>query len=278
METDRNIIDFIKSHMVDLHKKRSRSDGLAIILFLDIDGTISEFHIDPEQSFIAPEILGTIEHLNQIIDVFLVTGRSVQQAQHLISPFDWNIAASHGLELYHQQQTQNLIHFNHTQFNALKTYLREAIDTKIPIRIEEKPFSIALHFREHPELERFAQNFIKQCLEHYDDFELKLGKYVFELVAKGCHKGIAIQHILSQTDDQNLCPIFIGDDLTDESGFEVINQHHGISIKVVSGLSQAKFRLKNVTAVGCFLQDLLKELKVQQHIIGESNVKTHCIV
>src|SRR5690606_39763912 len=69
-----------------------------IVLFLDIDGTISEFHPDPAKSIIKSETLNTLKELQQYIQLVLVTGRSIAQAKNLTYPFDWNIAGSHGLD------------------------------------------------------------------------------------------------------------------------------------------------------------------------------------
>ncbi len=55
-------------------------------------------------------------------------------------------------------------------------------------------------------------------------------------------------------------PVFLGDDLTDEAGFAVVNALGGHSIKVGEGPTQARERLASVTAVGEWLQRLLAAL------------------
>jgi trehalose 6-phosphate phosphatase len=44
-------------------------------------------------------------------------------------------------------------------------------------------------------------------------------------------------------------PVFIGDDLTDEHGFDVVNAHGGVSVRVGPGPTRAQFRLANPQAV-----------------------------
>ncbi|KCY26679.1 trehalose-phosphatase family protein, partial [Acinetobacter baumannii 1288284] len=64
----------------------------------------------------------------------------------------------------------------------------------------------------------------------------------------------------------SVLPIFIGDDLTDESGFVFINQQSGLTIKVGSGETQAKYRLKDIDNVANFLflfQNKIKSLYVK---------------
>ncbi len=44
-------------------------------------------------------------------------------------------------------------------------------------------------------------------------------------------------------------PVFVGDDLTDEAGFGVVNHAGGISVKVGVGATQAAWRLESVPDV-----------------------------
>ncbi|UXI50743.1 trehalose-phosphatase [Acinetobacter variabilis] len=239
-------------------------DSNQVVLFLDIDGTISEFHPDPDKSIIHPEIINILENLQQYIQLILVTGRSILQAQKLIHPLQWNIAGSHGLELIYQADLKTLISLNKPQLQALKQYIEEQAVQIPDLRIEVKDYSVALHFREHPQLEDRVHAFALECLNQFSDFELKAGKYVFELVPKGANKGSAIQQIIQQYHLTDHYPMFIGDDLTDEAGFKVINALHGCSIKVGLGQTLARYRLENVSQVQAFLKEFLNLIEVQE--------------
>ncbi|UBI32132.1 trehalose-phosphatase [Acinetobacter variabilis] len=239
-------------------------DSNQVVLFLDIDGTISEFHPDPDKSIIHPEIINILENLQQYIQLILVTGRSILQTQKLIHPLQWNIAGSHGLELIYQADLKTLISLNKPQLQALKQYIQEQAVQIPDLRIEVKDYSVALHFREHPQLEDRVHAFALECLNQFSDFELKAGKYVFELVPKGANKGSAIQQIIQQYHLTDHYPMFIGDDLTDEAGFKVINALHGCSIKVGLGQTLARYRLENVSQVQAFLKEFLNVIEVQE--------------
>lgn len=239
-------------------------DSNQVVLFLDIDGTISEFHPDPDKSIIHPEIINILKNLQQYIQLILVTGRSILQAQKLIHPLQWNIAGSHGLELIYQADLKTLISLNKPQLQALKQYIQEQAVQIPDLRIEVKDYSVALHFREHPQLEDRVHAFALECLNQFSDFELKAGKYVFELVPKGANKGSAIQQIIQQYHLTDHYHMFIGDDLTDEAGFKVINALHGCSIKVGLGQTLARYRLENVSQVQAFLKEFLNVIEVQE--------------
>lgn len=159
-------------------------DSNQVVLFLDIDGTISEFHPDPDKSIIQPEIINILENLQQYIQLILVTGRSILQAQRLIHPLQWNIAGSHGLELIYQADLKTLISLNKPQLQALKQYIQEQAVQIPDLRIEVKDYSVALHFREHPQLEDRVHAFALECLNQFSDFELKAGKYVLNWCPK----------------------------------------------------------------------------------------------
>lgn len=269
---------YILPHMI-LTQLKSFIYSHKVVLFLDIDGTISEFHPDPEKSIIRNETLNILKELQKYISLVLVTGRSIAQAQKLIYPFTWNIAGSHGLELCYQSNLTNLVNLNSRQFELLKNHINERCLDFPKLRIEIKDYSIALHFREHPYLEQQVHTLALDCLAHFQDFELKAGKFVFELVPKGANKGAAIQKIIQHYHLNDYYPIFIGDDLTDEAGFKVINTLKGCSIKVGPGKTMAHHRLEKVTQVQAFLAEFLEILKAQQQLLLEKlHVKTHSVI
>ncbi len=94
---------------------------------------------------------------------------------------------------------------------------------------------------------------MQQISSNYPQLKLYKGKFVIELIPNQADKGKAIKTILNHLNLPSVLPIFIGDDLTDESGFVFINQQSGLTIKVGSGETQAKYRLKDIDNVANFL-------------------------
>ena len=90
--------------------------------------------------------------------------------------------------------------------------------------------------------------------------ELQRGKYVVEIKPAGIDKGSAVAEYLAEFPFKGRRPVFIGDDLNDERGFAEVNQQNGISIKVGTGPSCARFRLPDVAAVHAWLGTALKGL------------------
>jgi trehalose 6-phosphate phosphatase len=110
--------------------------------------------------------------------------------------------------------------------------------------------TLALHYRRAPELREVAERAMRALAGSLGDaFELQAGKFVFELKPSGKDKGSAIAEFMREAPFSGRLPVFIGDDLTDEHGFDVVNRLGGHSVKVGPGPSRARWRLEDASAV-----------------------------
>jgi len=231
-------------------------------LFLDIDGTLAPFQINPEQSFIPDTTLEIIKKIIELnIPVIAITGRDVKTASKLLQPIEMPIAGLHGLDIHLSSDHYIRPDLSHINFKKLKQDIINSCEKYPELLIEDKGYSIALHYRKKPELENNAIYIMQQINYFHPQLKLNRGKFVVELVPKQADKGQAIQTILDHLDLPLVHPIFIGDDLTDESGFICINQQFGTSIKVGSGKTEAQYRLKDINSVSNFLFFLLENIK-----------------
>ena len=223
-------------------------------LFLDIDGTLSEFQQDPADSFIPAQTLDSIEQIIQLnIPVIAVTGRHVQVAQTLFHPLELPVAGLHGLDIYMDRATRLTPDLGAINFTQLKQELSAACQAYPELLIEDKEFSVALHYRQCPQHATTAQQIMQRIGQGYPQLKLHEGKCVVELLPHAADKGQAIHTILEHLALDAVFPVFIGDDKTDESGFNIINQYQGISIKVGPGETQASYRLPDIKTVADFL-------------------------
>lgn len=240
-------------------------------LFLDIDGTLSEFHIDPSQSFIPKTTLQTLQQLIDLdIAVIAMTGRSVKVASQLFFPLQPPIAGTHGLEIQIDQETKLNTCVDQIDISLLQYNVQKACLAYPQLLIENKDYSVAIHYRQYPELAEIAKKIANDVQCMHPKFKINEGKYVFELLPAEADKGRAIQQILDHFNFPHVLPIFIGDDKTDESGFKIINHYHGVSIKVGEEQTQAHYRLKNVADVAHFL-DLFSQF-LKTHFSRQSQV------
>lgn len=236
-------------------------------LFLDIDGTLAPFQINPEHSFIPQTTLDVIKKITKLnIPVIAVTGRDVDTASKLLHPIEVPIAGLHGLDIYFDSGNYIRPDLSSINFKKLKQDITKNCDKHPELLIEDKGYSIALHYRKNPNLENNAINIMQRINLNYPQLKINRGKFVVELIPNQADKGRAIKNILNHLDLPAVLPIFIGDDLTDESGFTYINQQSGLSIKVGPGETQAKYRLKDIDNVADFLllfQNRIKSLYVK---------------
>ena len=76
---------------------------------------------------------------------------------------------------------------------------------------------------------------------------------LLEIKPRGFSKATAIQAFMKESPFIGRRPVFVGDDLTDQDGFGMVEAHGGISVGV-GDLVQGQFYLPDVTAVRGWLQ------------------------
>ena len=237
------------------------------LLLLDIDGTLSEFHSDPQQSFISNDNLAILAQLQNHLPLWLVTGRSVADARRLTAPLKLPVIGSHGLQCDTLIDSYCLVDIDSAQLQQIIQSVVNATGNHPHWHIEQKPFGVALHFREHPELADNALTIMQAIGHDFNDWQLKAGKCVYELLPQGVDKGSAINHVLNHY-HPHCRPIFIGDDVTDEAGFIAVQSYgdtsnkkgsdiKGIGVKVGCEPSHAHYYVSDVSAVTALLQGLL---------------------
>ena len=235
-------------------------------LFLDIDGTLvghashpSAIHIDlPLRSLLASLKLATGGA------VALISGRSIADIDTLFSRTILPVAGQHGIE---RRSADGVVHMQELAadlFRAPTHELRNLCLTHPGFLLEEKGASLALHYRADPNLEGLAQRTILALAASLGGkFETLLGKYVVELRLSGKNKGTAIAEFMAEMPFRNRVPVFVGDDLTDEFGFDLVNCLGGLSVKVGEGPTCAGWRLHDTEAVIRWLLASVRRRTVQ---------------
>ena len=197
-------------------------------LFLDIDGTLADFTLNPKDSFIPATTLTLLQNIqNYDVKMAAVTGRSLAEAKQMLAPLRLPIAATHGLEIDFEDNESNnntsVSSVDSAELTAIKQALIRSCLRYDDFIIEDKPYSVALHYRQNPALADIAYRIITTIVKNHGDWIVKQGKYVWEIAPKSADKGSAILTLLKQFQSSHtLCPIFIGDDITDETGFMAV--------------------------------------------------------
>lgn len=231
-------------------------------LFFDVDGTLAEIQPRPELVFIPPDALKALGRLAaEGIPVALISGRPLAQIDQLAAPLRLPAAGVHGTERRTVDGEILRLALDAERLSAIERELAAACAELPGLHLENKQVAFALHYRLAPELESSARALAEDfASRHADVLALQPGKCVFELKPRGASKGEVIRAFMQEAPFHGRCPVFIGDDLTDEAGFEVVNAMHGLSIKVGPGQTLASRRLESVAAVGCWLDGLTSDL------------------
>lgn len=234
--------------------------------FLDVDGTLLEIADKPSAVRVDLELLELIGQLHRISGgaLALVSGRSISDLEGMLGALRLPLAGQHGLER-RDAAGRLWIHAAPPEAKfAIKEALRPVLDRHPGLLLEDKGLTLALHYRQAPQLAAYAQRLMLRLMNEVGGgLELQKGKRVAELKPAGIDKGTAVAEYLTESPFRGRHPVFIGDDLNDEHGFAEVNRLGGTSIKVGPGASCASFRLANVAAVRRWLADTLKGRECQ---------------
>lgn len=228
-------------------------DGAA--LFLDFDGTLVDLADTPDAVSVSAGLPSLLRRLCSRLGgrVAIVSGRAVRDLERHLDCSGIAISGSHGLEL-------RLATGEHLPLAApvgiaeLRDEIARFAEAAPGLLIEEKPASIALHYRQAPHTEEEVNAFMASLAQR-SGFVLQAGKMVLELRPSGADKGDALRTFMAQPPFAGSRPIFIGDDVTDEHGFEAAAAMGGAGVLVGPPRpSAARFRLDGVAEVAEWLE------------------------
>ena len=252
-------------------------DISAIALFLDVDGTLLEIAAAPQSVSVPGELR---ERLRALFlagggAIALVSGRAITDLDALFAPLTLPSAGLHGFE---RRGASGIYRRRTPPSAAALEVAREAMlhlaGGHPGLLVEDKHFALALHYRGAPQLEDTVVAAMKGIASKLlGELELQRGKMVVELRPTGATKAEAVAAFLAEAPFAGRLPVFIGDDLTDEPAFELLNRLNGVSVVVSAGrASAARARLPDVAAVHGWLAELqaepaaaLRRLSAREH-------------
>jgi trehalose 6-phosphate phosphatase len=174
--------------------------------------------------------------------VAVVTGRPLDVVDGFLAPVALPIAAEHGSIRRDSRGALHIDEGNEEAVAAAHAALEPFAEDNAGLILERKRSSIALHYRQRPELAALCERAVQGVVAENLGLVILPGKMVFELKPKGIDKGDAVRAFLEEVPFQGRTPIFIGDDVTDEHAFEVVNALGGLSVKIDEGDTLAHFR------------------------------------
>ena len=232
-------------------------------LLLDVDGTLLEFADDPAAVFVDPALHDLLRTLHRALGgaLALVSGRQLADIDRLFGEPGWVAVGLHGLQRRDADGDVRAQDINPAQRSQLQRAVRKLAARHPAVRVEDKGAAIALHCRQVPALWPTLQVECLALLPTLPGYELQPGNLVLEFKPAGSDKGQAVRNLLATPWGAGRMPVYLGDDLTDEHAFAVVNASAGISVRVgMRTPTLAHFTLSGPRAAHAWLHRVLATL------------------
>jgi len=241
----------------------SLSRAKNIFWLFDYDGTLAPIAEKPDRAVLDPEMKKMLNFLSGEFKVAVISGRSLKELKRLVSLRKLYYAGNHGLEISGPGITFVLPEAKITRpvISKICGRLQKELGHFSGLILENKGLTASLHYRlvAPGEVARVKKNFNGIVRPYVASGLIRIteGKKVWEIRPNvDWDKGKAVNLILNMVDpNEELLPIYIGDDRTDEDAFLALKSR-GITVLVTNRRrrTNAEFFLRNVGEVKNFLK------------------------
>lgn len=229
-----------------------------IAILLDIDGTILDFAPTPSQVEVPATLRATLAKLSHRTKgaLALVSGRPLADIDRIFAPLKLPAIGGHGAEIRRAPDSPAT-----RPPLSIDTQLKEQLIAAAGegILVEDKGYSIALHYRLAPERGGALRDAVSAIVAEHPDsgVEILPGKWVIEVKPERFTKGTGIRNLMHDPPFRGRTPFFIGDDVTDEAAFAVLPQFGGIGYSVGRPFKGATGVFEDADAVRDWLDRVL---------------------
>ncbi|KAK9276710.1 hypothetical protein L1049_006246 [Liquidambar formosana] len=274
---------------------KNYANNKKIVIFLDYDGTLSPIVDDPDRAFMSKSMRSAVRDVVKYFPTAIISGRSRDKVYELVGLTELYYAGSHGMDIMGpvtntvpnvsntvpnghpdcmkstQQQGKDVNLFQPAREylpmidEVFRTLVENTKDIK-GAKVENHKFCASVHYRNVDE-----KNWptIAQCvhdvLKDYPRLRLTHGRKVLEVrPVINWDKGKAVEFLLESlglSNSDDVLPIYIGDDRSDEDAFKVLregNHGYGILVSSVPKETNAFYSLRDPSEVMVFLKSLVR--------------------
>jgi trehalose 6-phosphate phosphatase len=205
-------------------------------VLLDIDGTLLDLAPTPREVWVPPGLAKTLHRLLERTNgaLALVSGRPLNDIDLIFAPEQFPAVGGHGAEMRIRGDSEAVATNAPPMDKELKRRLAAIAKLSPGILLEDKGYSLALHYRLAPHAEKAiyeAVSLIRADLPNAP-IEVLSGKCVCEIKHAGFTKATGVRELMTHEPFKGRRPFFIGDDVTDESVFAIMPDMDGLAFSV----------------------------------------------
>ncbi len=207
-----------------------------VAILLDIDGTLLELAPTPREVWVPPGLSETLKTLlrHTAGALALVSGRSLNDIDLIFAPDTYPAVGGHGAEMRLSIDSEADAVQAPPMDKELKRRLAAIAKLSPGILLEDKGYSLALHYRLAPQAEKAIYEAVSLIRAELPDAPIEVlpGKCVCEIKHAGFTKASGVRELMRHAPFKGRKPLFIGDDVTDETVFAIMPDFAGLSFSV----------------------------------------------
>ena len=230
-----------------------------IALFLDLDGTLAPLARTPDAVLAEPRRTSLLRALDRVLAgrVAIISGRTLEEIDRIAGGAARSASGVHGLQRRRRDGALDGARASARVAEAAAAFRAFAADHP-GVVVEDKTLSAGLHYRQAAGAEDAARALAHRIAAE-TGLELQAGHMVLELKTPGADKGRALTAFMSEAPFAGASPIMVGDDLTDEAGFDAAGAMGGYGVLVgPERETAARHRLADVEAVLTWLEAIVE--------------------
>jgi trehalose 6-phosphate phosphatase len=202
----------------------------------DIDGTLLDLAPTPDAVVVPKGLRSALQRLFELTDgaVAFVSGRSIGDIDQIFEPPVLPAIGGHGAEMRVSPTSKACAIGAYPMSRELRRRFAAIGEMSERILIEDKGYSLAIHYRQAIEFEPaiFARVAAIRSELSEAPIDVLPGKRVVEIKPSGFSKASGVRELMTHAPFAGRCPVFFGDDVTDDAVFAIIPDLAGLSFSV----------------------------------------------